>query len=104
MLGDGGWVGSQPLGRPVALTLRIPLNLPLGGGGVIARGRGDGCCGRGYFCDGGGLGGGRGGSRTVATSWAKREGVGCCGEFRASPCSLRSRPPSRGEGGVLVYA
>ena len=45
------------------------------------------------------LGGGRGGSRTVATSWAKGEGVGCCGEFRASPCSLRSRPPSRGEGG-----
>ena len=38
----------------------------------MARGRGDGCCGRGYFCDGGG----RGGSRTVATSWAKREGVG----------------------------
>ena len=31
-------------------------------------------------------------------------GVGCCGEFRASPCSLCSRPPSRGEGGVLVYA
>ena len=24
---------------------------------------------------------------------------GYCGEFRASPCSLRSRPPSRGEGG-----
>ena len=34
-------MGSQPLGRPVALTLRPPLNLPLGGGGVIARGRGD---------------------------------------------------------------
>ena len=27
-------------------------------------------------------------------------GGGCCGESRASPCSLRSRPPSRGEGGV----
>ena len=24
---------------------------------------------------------------------------GYCGEFRASPCSLRSRPPSRSEGG-----
>ena len=26
-------------------------------------------------------------------------GVGCWGELRASPCSLRSRPPSRSEGG-----
>ena len=26
----------------------------------------------------------------------------CCGEFRASPCSLRSRPPSRSEGGELL--
>ena len=25
--------------------------------------------------------------------------AGCCGELRASPCSLRSRPPSRSEGG-----
>ena len=25
---------------------------------------------------------------------------GYCGEFRASPCSLRSRPPSLCEGGV----
>ena len=41
--GGGWWFGWwwPPLGRPVALTLRPPLNLPLGGGGVIARGRGD---------------------------------------------------------------
>ena len=27
---------------------------------------------------------------------------GYCGKFRASPCSLRSRPPSLCEGGVVV--
>ena len=27
---------------------------------------------------------------------------GYCGELRASPCSLRSRPPSRSEGGDLL--
>ena len=73
------------------------------GGGCCGDG-GVGCFGRGYFCDGGG----RGGSRTAPTGWAKGEGVGCCGwgccgEFRASPCSLRSRPPSRGEGGGVEY-
>ena len=29
---------------------------------------------------------------------------GYCGELRASPCSLRSRPPSRSEGGEMATA
>ena len=57
---------------------------------------GDGCCGRGYFCDWGVVGAVREPSLRVGR---RERGWGCCGEFRASPCSLRSRPPSRGEGG-----
>ncbi len=34
------WVGAAPLGRPVALTLGPPLNLPLGGEGDGSRERG----------------------------------------------------------------
>ena len=49
------WVVAAPLGRPVALTLGPPLNLPLGGGGEWLAGEGTRCCGRGYC---GGLGGG----------------------------------------------
>ena len=53
--GGGWWFGWwwPPLGRPVALTKGPPLNLPLGRGRGMARGRGDGCCGRGCFGDGG---------------------------------------------------
>ena len=89
-----------------ALTLGPPLNLPLGGGGEWLAGEGTRCWLLGDFCDGGGLGGGRGGSRTAPTGWRReREGCcgwGCCGEFRASPCSLRSRPPSLCEGGGMA--
>ena len=58
---------------------------------------GDGCCGRGYFCDWGVVGAVR--EPPLRVGRRERLGWGCCGEFRASPCSLRSRPPSRGEGG-----
>ena len=34
----GGLGGAAPLGRPVALTLGPPLNLPLGRGRGMARG------------------------------------------------------------------
>ena len=34
------WVGAAPHGRPVALTLGPPLNLPLGGGGEWLAGEG----------------------------------------------------------------
>ena len=67
----------------------------------MARGRGDGCCGRGVAVKG------------VLVVWVEMAcfaflwipasaGMtwrGCCGELRASPCSRCSRPPSRSEGG-----
>ena len=40
-LGGGGLGGAAPHGRPVALTLGPPLNLPLERGRGMARGRGD---------------------------------------------------------------
>ena len=66
-------MGSQPLGRPVALTLRPPLNLPLGGGG-------------------------RGGSRTAPTGWAKGEGVVVAVNFGHPPARC-ARVPLRGAKG-----
>ena len=124
------WVGvvglSAPLGRPVALTLALSrlagegmvcgvlcfsLDSRVRGNDVGLAGR-DGCCGIGGVVVMEGVGGlgGRGGSRTAPTGWRReREGCcgwGCCGEFRASPCSLRSRPPSLCEGGngVLCFS
>ena len=75
-------MGSQPLDRPVALTLRPPLNLPLGGGG-------------------------RGGSRTAPTGWAKGEGVGAAVGVVAvnfgHPPARCARVPLRGaKGGWLT--
>ena len=92
---------AAPHGRPVALTLGPPLNLPLGGGGRWLADPGTRCCGRGVAVKG------------VLVVWVEMAcfaflwipasaGMtwrGYCGEFRASPCSLRSRPPSRSEGG-----
>ena len=49
------WGWPAPHGRPVALTLGPPLNLPLGGGGEWLAGEGTRCCGRGY-CGGWGEG------------------------------------------------
>ena len=71
-----------PLGRPVALTLGPPLNLPLGGGGEWLAGEGTCCCGRGY-CGDGGVG-----------------GTGRCGEVRASPACCARVPFALRRGGV----
>ena len=45
------WVGAAPLGRPVALTLGPPLNLPLGGGGRWLAGEGTVVVGEGASVD-----------------------------------------------------
>ena len=61
----------------------------------MARGRGDGCCGRGYFCDWGVVGAG---SRTGPAGWAKREGVVVAVNFGHPPARC-ARVPLRGAKG-----
>ena len=68
----------------------------------MARGRGDVLLWEGVLLR---LGGGRGGSRTVATSWAKGEGVGAAVNFGHPPARCARVPlrGAKGGGGVLVY-
>ena len=81
VLGVVVWVVVGPA-PPWALTGNPLLISPSEGEGWLLADPGTRCCGSGYFC---GCGGG--------------------GGFRASPCSLRSRPPSQSEGGwgVLCF-
>ena len=81
LLGVVVWVVVGPA-PPWALTGNPLLISPSEGEGWLLADPGTRCCGSGYFC---GCGGG--------------------GGFRASPCSLRSRPPSQSEGGwgVLCF-
>ena len=72
-----------PLGRPVALTLGPPLNLPLGGGGEWLAGEGTCCCGRG-----------------VAAVMGVLVGWGWWGEVRASPACCARVPFALRRGGV----
>ena len=74
------WVVGRAPGRPVALTLGPPLNLPLGGGGRWLAGEGTRCCGR------GGCGEGR---------------VGCLGGNGVLCFSLDSRVRGNDVAGVL---
>ena len=80
---------AAPHGRPVALTLGPPLNLPLGGGGRWLADPGTRCCGRGVAV----MGGGRGGSRTAST--------GAVHNHRHSGESRNPEGPGNGEAHVI---